>query len=207
LAQQSKRPTPELLNQLIGLEQRGIAPASGPLAALLTADRHIKAFIQGAVDVELNADPRNIDRVVSLLHQADNAVVRARLDSVLQACMDSPYPDIGGVVLTALDSPLALLLIERWSSTLGSKDTVRDGVWCVNCLTHSDLPVEWHAKLLAAAREYAARLGSQDLERWHAEVQQHLDPDQYAAWEFVFTSEQRHRGKLWINRSRGRLGS
>ncbi len=205
LTQASARPTPELLDLLIDLEQRGIAPASDPVTDLLAADKYIQAFIHGAADVELDADPRNFDRVVSLLRQAEDAVVRARLDSVLQACLDSQCRDLGGVVLTTLDSPLSLLLIQRWSSTLGSRDTVRDGVWCVNCLTYPNLPVKQQVQLSAAAREYASGLSEQNRERWYAEVRRCLRPDQYVVWESVFTSEPRQRRKPWLNRSSGRL--
>jgi hypothetical protein len=205
LARKSAKPDPEMLDLLASLDQRGLAPKSGRLARLLAADRHVRAFTEGAVDNRITTDPRYFDAVISLLCESDRAVVEARLDSVLQACLDSKHLDLGGAVLTALNPPLPKLLIERWGRTLGSRDSVGDGVWCVNCITYPNLPVQRRARLSAVVRAYADKLSEQDHERWYVEVRRQLQPDQRAAWKSVFTLEMpRQRGKLWINRGGGR---
>ena len=85
-------------------------------------------------------------------------MVQARLDQVLTACLESAHPQLGAFVLAALKSPLPRLLVERWGRTLGSRDLVSDGLWCVRCLDYEELPDRRQDQLAAVVRDFARTL-------------------------------------------------
>jgi hypothetical protein len=200
----SEKPTPGLLDLLASLDERGKAPPSKQLAKLLAADRSVRAFATRSQEDKVLTDRTYYDATIALLYEADAAVARARLDVVLSACLNSPHPDLGPAVLTEQHSKLPGLLIQRWGETLGSRDLVRDGLWCVNCLTFPDLPNRRQERLATAVRTYALRLAKEDYEGWYQEVRRRLPRDKHAAWKAAFTGEQpRQHPKLWITRDGG----
>jgi hypothetical protein len=201
----SAKPTLALLDLVGRLDERGKAPSSKQLAKLLAADRDVRDFIARARADRRLTDPGYFNDTIMLLHKADPAVFEARLDSVLYECLRSRHPDLAPRVLTVLSTTLFRLLISRWADTLGRRDPVQDGRWCLRCLTFPDLPAKRRAELEAAIGGYASRLSKEDSERWYEEVRRRLPRDQHAAWESVFTYEPpRPRGKLRINRDGGR---
>jgi hypothetical protein len=205
LTTMSAKPTRELLELLASLDKQGKAPSSGALGRLLEADRDVRTFTRRALENKL-VERKYFNETVTLLRKADAAVVRARLDDVLNACLAAQHPDLGPVVLSALKSPLPRLLVERWGNTIGHRDLVDDGLWCVRCLDHEDLPERRQDQLVAAVRDYAERLARPERESWRHEVARRLPSDERAVWESVFAQEEapRSRRNLWINRGGGR---
>jgi len=106
LTTMSAKPTPRLLDLLASLDERGRAPLSKQLAKLLAADRRVRDFAGRAREDRRLDDRRYFNDTIRLLREADPAVVTARLDSVLSACLNSRHPDLGPAVLTELRSPL-----------------------------------------------------------------------------------------------------
>lgn len=201
----SEKPSRALLELLAGLDKRGKAPTSGPLVKVLEADRCVRTFTRRALEDRLLTDTRYFNGTVRLLLEAAPAVIRARLDDVLAACTESRHPYLAPVVLASLKSQLARLLVERWAATLGRRDLVGDGIWCVRCLDDDELPQKVQEQLLAAVREYARGLPAQDFERWYGGVMRELSPQGQAVWASVFTQQTpRARRNLWINRDGGR---
>jgi GTPase-associated protein 1, N-terminal domain type 2/GTPase-associated protein 1, middle domain len=187
LDQMSERPTAELLDLLAGLHKQGKAPRSGKLAALLKADKLVRDFTARALDEKTATDQGYLTGTVAMLRQADPAVVRVRLDDVLAACLAARNPELGPRMLTQLKSPLPRQLVERWAGTLGKRDPVDDGVWCVRCLDYEDLPDGRREQLAAATREYAQALTAERRDAWHAEVARRVGPTKRDLWESVFT--------------------
>ena len=140
LTRMSEKPSRALLELLASLDKRGKAPTSGPLVKVLEADRCVRTFTRRALEDRLLTDTRYFNGAVRLLLDATSAVIQARLDDVLAACTESRHPYLAPVVLASLKSPLARLLVERWSATLGTRNLVGDGIWCVQCLDYDELP-------------------------------------------------------------------
>ncbi|MBV9451905.1 MAG: hypothetical protein JO345_39070 [Streptosporangiaceae bacterium] len=204
LTQMSAKPSRELLELLASLDKRGKAPNSGPLGRLLEDDRYVRTFLHRAFEDKLLTDGKYFRGAITILRQADTAVVQARLDEVLEACLKTRHPELGPEVLASPKSPLPRLLVDRWGSTLGTRDLVGDALWCVRCLDYEYLPAKRHEQLTAALRAYARQLTTQELQRWHAEVARELWPDKRAVWEAIFAEEApRSRKSLWINRGGG----
>lgn len=201
LTSMSAKPTRELLELLASLDKQGKAPSSGALGRLLEADRDVRTFTRRALENKI-AERKYLNETVTLLRKTDAAVVKARLDDVLSACLASQHPDLSAAVLASLKSPLPRLLVQHWGDTLGRRDLVGDGLWCVRCLDHEDLPERRQEQLMAAVRDYADRLAGQDRESWRHEVTRRLQPGERAVWESVFAEEEtpRSRRNLWINR-------
>ena len=205
LTRMSEKPSRALLELLASLDKRGKAPMSGPLVKVLEADRRVRTFTRRSAEDRLLTDTKYFDGAVMLLLEASSAVIRARIDDVLAACVESRHPDLAPVVLASLKSPLARLLVEQWSATLGTRDLVRDGLWCVQVLDYDELPQRVEELLLAAVRNYAGKLPPQDFERWYGNVKRELRPGVRPVWESVFVQEApRARSHLWINRDGGR---
>jgi hypothetical protein len=205
LTQMSEKPTRALLELLASLDNRGKAPTSGPLVKVLEADKYVRAFIHRALEQRLLTDTGYFDGAIAFLLNADSAVVRARADDVLAACLRSRHPDLAPFVLASLRAPLARRLVERWAATLGTRDLVGDGLWCVRCLSRDGLPPKLQEQLLAAVRDYAGKLSQQDFERWYHDVQRELWPDGRAMWDWVVAEEApRAWPRLWTNRGSGR---
>jgi GTPase-associated protein 1, N-terminal domain type 2/GTPase-associated protein 1, middle domain len=204
LTTMSAKPTRELLDLLASLDKQGKAPSSGALGHLLEADRDVRTFTRRALENKLT-ERKHFNDTVTLLRKTDSAVVEARIDDVLSACVQARHPDLGPVVLASLKSPLPRLLVQRWGDTLGRRDLVGDGLWCVRCLDHEDLPERRQDQLAAAVRNYGERLAKRDLESWRDEVARRLRSGERPVWESVFAEEApRSRINLWISRGGGR---
>lgn len=205
LTRMSQRPSRGLLELLANLDRRGKAPKSGRLANLLDADKLVRAFTTWAVDDKVRTELPFFDRTLSVLCQAEQAVVLARLDDVLAACLGARHRELSGAVLTVLRSPVPRQLVERWGQTLGTREPVADAVWCVSCLGYDDLPDRRRDQLTAVLREYAARLSQQDFDTWYGEVARQIGPQKLDLWEGVFPAENRRsRINLWRNKDGGR---
>jgi GTPase-associated protein 1, N-terminal domain type 2/GTPase-associated protein 1, middle domain len=205
LARMSDRPSRALVELLVGLDKRGRAPTSGPLVKVLQADRYVRTFTSRAVENRLVTDGTYFHSTVRLLTDISSMAVRARLDDVLAACLDSPHPDLAPVVLASVRLSLARLLVERWANTLGTRDPVQDGLWCVRCLSHQDLPPELAEQLWAAVRDYARTLPLEDQQTWYEAVKRKLGQELRGVWYAVFTQEMpRARSRLRLHRDGGR---
>jgi hypothetical protein len=204
LTRMSTRPTRGLLNLLASLDKRGKAPTSGPLVKLLRADQSVRAFVSWACDGTLATDGKYFEDAIVALRETDATIVRARLDDVLAACIDSRPPDLGPAVLARVKPDLARQVIDRWSATLGTRDLVLDGRWCVRCLDYEHLPQKVAAYLTAGIRGYADRLSQRDLDTWYADVRRELGPRALATWDAIFgvQAAQQRRG-LWTSRDGG----
>jgi GTPase-associated protein 1, N-terminal domain type 2/GTPase-associated protein 1, middle domain len=209
----SEKPTRELLELLTRLDQRGKAPTSGRLARVLAADTEVRTFIRRAHDRRARTDAGYAQDTVKVLCEADQAVVQARLDEVLSACLEAAHPQLGAVVLTSLKSPLPRLLAERWGRTLGARDPVADGAWCVHCLDYEYLPDKRKYQLTDALRDYAGTISQEEFDAWYDEVARRVGPHKLALWGWVFPRDAppaqdapraqetpRSRMSLWRNR-------
>jgi hypothetical protein len=94
-------------------------------------------------------------------------------------------------VLTSLKSPLPRLLVERWGRTLGTRDRVGDGVWCVTCLAYEDLPDKQSGQLMDELREYARALPKDTFDVWQEEVLRRVGPTRRDRWDRIFPPEAR----------------
>jgi hypothetical protein len=206
LTQMSEKPTRGLLELLTSLDKRGKAPSSGPLAGVLKSDRYVREFIRRASDHRQLADRKYFDDTAKLLRQADAAVVRARLDEVLNACLQTRHPDLGPEVLATPRSRLPEALIERWAGTLGtSRDLVGDAFFYLRCWRYKDLPTRRQELLTSGIRTYAQRLDKAVSDRWRDAVAGRLRPEEREVWESVFVQEApRPRISLWTSRDGGR---
>ncbi|MGH3156770.1 MAG: hypothetical protein ACRDNF_09380, partial [Streptosporangiaceae bacterium] len=189
LTQMSEKPSKALLELLASLDNRGKAPASGPLVKVLKADKYVRTFLHRALEDRLLTDTNYFEGSVAYLLEADSAVVGARADDVLAVCVQSRHPDLAPEVLVGLKAPLARLLVERWAATLGTRNLIGDGIWCVRCLSHAGLPSKLRDQLLAALRDYAAKLSEQDYDRWYRGVQRELWADGRVLWDRALTQE------------------
>jgi hypothetical protein len=189
LTRMSEKPSLALLDLLASLEKRGKAPSSGRLASVVTADRYVRVFIQRASEEEIRTDWAYLEATVALLRQADQAVIQARLDEVLTACLQARHPSLGAVVLHSLKSPLPRLLVERWAATLGTRDLVSDGLWCVTCLDYDELAERRQEQVAAAVRDYAKSLPQDVFDAWYSEVAHQVRPEKRDLWEAVFPAE------------------
>jgi hypothetical protein len=205
LATMSEKPSPTLLDLLARLDKQGKAPASRSLADLLEADKYVQDFIRRANDDRTRLDVGYLDGTLKLLRQSSPPVIHARLDEVLAACLQASNPRLGAFVLAALKSPLPRLLVERWGCTLGSRDLVSDGLWCVSCLDYEDLPDRRHDQLAAVVRDFARTLPKEKFDAWYDEVARRVGPTKRDLWEGVFAQEvSRSRINLWRNKDGGR---
>ena len=205
LATMSDRPSPALLDLLARLDKQGKAPPSRGLAELLESDKCVRSFARRARDDRTNHDRGYLDGTIEVLCRAYPEVVRARLDHVLDACLESAHPQLGAFVLAALKSPLPRLLVERWGRTLGSRDLVGDGLWCVHCLDYEQLPDRRHDQLAAAVRDFARTLPKEQLDAWYDEVARRAGTTKRDLWDGVFAKEAgRARINLWRNKDGGR---
>lgn len=213
LAHMSEKPTLELLDLLGRLDQSGKAPADGRLGSLVKHDRLVRAFCHRALEEQTFSDLAYFEGTAALLRQADPAVIRVRLDEVLSACLRARHPHLGALVLTELKSPLPRLLVERWAQTLGTRDLVGDGLWCVHCLDYDPLPDKWQDKLSDGVRAYARTLPKYEFDAWYGEVAHRAGPMKRDLWESVFSPDAQPpragpragpRVNLWRNRDGGR---
>jgi hypothetical protein len=205
LTRMSEKPSRALLELLASLDKRGKAPASGPLVKVLESDRQVRAFTRRALEDRLLTDTGYFDDAIVRLREADAAVVKARLDDVLEACLESRHPWLATAVLTSLKSSLARALVERWAATLGTRDLARDGLWCVGCLADEHVPQKVAEQLAGAVRDYASKLPQRDFDRWSAAVTRELRPDTRPMWDSLFVQETpRARRNLWIKRDGSR---
>ena len=201
----SEKPSPALLDLLAGLDKRGKAPPSRRLADLLEADKHVRDFVRRAQDERTRVNVDYLDGTLKVLRQASPPVVQARLDEVLAACLEAAHRQLGAFVLGALKSPLPRLLVERWGRTLGSRDLVSDGLWCVSCLDYEDLPDRRQDQLAAIVRDFARTLPKEKFDAWYDEVARKAGPMKRDLWEGVFAQEaSRSRINLWRNKDGGR---
>ena len=124
---------------------------------------------------------------------------------MLAACTESRHPYLASAVLASLRPQLARQLVERWAATLGRRDLIGDGIWCVQCLHDDELPQKVYDQLIAGVRDYAGSIPAPDFKRWYGDVMRKLSPQGQAVWAAVFTQEApRARRSLWINRDGGR---
>jgi hypothetical protein len=206
LAYMSEKPTRESLELLARLDKQGKAPSSGRLASVLASDKQVRTFIRRAHEDKTRTDLVYLEGTVKVLTQADPAVVQARLDEVLEACLQSTHPQLGAFVLASLKSPLPRLLVERWGRTLGSRNPVSDGEWCVCCLDYEALPDRRQDQLAVAVRDYAKTLPLEEFNAWYDEVVRRVGPRKRDLWESVFPQEEpthRPRINLWRTRDGG----
>jgi len=209
----SEKPTRELLNLLARLDKRGKAPSSGKLAGVLAADKDVRTFIRRAHESRTRTSAGYAEESVKMLCQVDPAVIHARLDELLTACLEATHPQLGAVVLAALDSPLPRQLVERWGRTLGTRDLVGDGEWCVNCLAYEYLPDKRKYQLAAVLRDYAATIPQEEFDGWYGAVARRVGPHKLDLWGWLFPREEpgvqeappakeapRSRMSLWRNK-------
>jgi hypothetical protein len=203
LEHMSQKPTRELLDLLGRLDASGKAPPDGRLGRLVKNDQLVRAFLRRALDER--ADWAFVENTAALVGEADPEIVRIRLDDVLDACLRARHPQLGAAVLTKLRPPLAKQLVERWGQTIGARDLVSDGLWCVHCLDYEQLPEKREEQLSAAVRAYAKTLPADQFEAWYGEVAQQAGVVKRDLWESIFPGGGRHpHGGFWRSRDGGR---
>ena len=211
LMREAENPSEHTLDVLAGLDRHGIRLAPGPLADLLEADRDVNAFLEATRTNEFVVDQRYFQGTVARLGRAAPAVVKLRLESVLDACLECRHPYVGGEVLIVLDSGksrtgLAKALIERWKQRLLRRpDDFGTVIWGVSCLDYPELPGRRHDQIAAALRECRDTLSPAAQKKWFQEVQHHLQPAQRESWAEVAGQDAgKPRVNLWRSRDGGR---
>lgn len=197
------KPDPELLDLLTRLNERGRLPQTAEIGSLAWADRQVSLFTSRAVQERITTDEKFFEGTIGVVASAQQSVVQARLDAVLGACLASPRSDLGSAVLSSLPGPLRGQLVSRWCDTLGSRDRVQDGVWCVACVASPDpdpLMKRHVTRIITAVREHAGQLPVKDRDSWFSGVQGRLTPDQRAVWKAIFSQEDKPRTILRANR-------
>jgi GTPase-associated protein 1, N-terminal domain type 2/GTPase-associated protein 1, middle domain len=189
LEQMSARPSAALLDLLASLEKRGKPLRSAVLLGLLEADQFVRGFTRRALEENPSFHGEDLKETVGMLLDADPAVIHARADDVLAALLGSRDPRLAPAVLANLRHELTSELVARWADTLGTRDLVSDGLWCVRCLGSRDLPRKVSSQLKAAAHEYTRRLPRQELEQWYADVKHGLRPEAWPVWDSVITMD------------------
>jgi hypothetical protein len=201
LTTMSEKPTRALLDLLARLAKQGKSPPTRRLADLLEDDKQVQGFVYRAHDERTRVDAGYFEGAAKMLRQASPAVVQARLDEVLNACLQARNQNLGALVLTSLKSPLPRLLVERWGRTLGTRDLVSDGVWCITCLQYEDLPDRRQVQLESVLGEYGRALPKETFDMWQEEVVHRTGPAGRELWDRVFPQETpRSRINLWRTR-------
>lgn len=210
LKREAEDPSEHTLNVLAALDRHGLRPRTGPLADLLEADRDVSAFLEATRTKEFMADQNYFRGMVARLGRAAPAVVKLRLRSVLQACLECGHPDVGGEVLSVLDarkvrpSP-GRLLIDLWEKELGQLDSLLAEIWGIRCLDYRDLPAKRRDQITGVIRDFRAALSPADQKKWFEEVKHHLEPTEREIWAEIAGQEgAKPRINLWINRDGGR---
>ena len=209
LEQATDKPSERLLRILALLDQHGLAPETGPLAGIRAADRDIHDFIEAARSNRIADEPRYFRKTVALLSRADQTnpdVVRSRLGDVLRACLACRHPELGGAVVSSLESPLPRMLIDRWASELGGQDPVRTALWGVDTAAYPELPEKRVLQIASAVSEFATKLDQSNYERWSRQVRRHCRPEQVATFQWLISYEPpkaKPRRNLWIRRDGG----
>jgi len=198
------------LEILASLDRRQIVFRSGSLAALLAADRDVRAFLEATRTNEFVVDQRYFRDTVARLGRVEPAVLKLRLGSVLEACLECRHPYLGAEVLTVLDarklrpSP-GRRLLDLWQQELGRTGTVNAMVWGVRCLGDPDLPARRREQLNEAIRTFRESLSRDHRDRLYREVQQQLQPDEREIWAEVAAQDGgKPRISLWKTRDGGR---
>jgi hypothetical protein len=178
----AKQPTVPALDALVMLDRRGNAPLQQPFTALLAGDRDVRAFIQATTGPRFLNDDPYFQGWLARLAQANPVVTAARLDSLLQACLDLRVPGLGVWLIQELSPPLPRMLINRWGRELGGPQTVRatiEGVWW-----HEDAGVHGSYKDRVAdfIAGFGEKLAPAAREQWFLQVREAIDPEQVAAW-------------------------
>ena len=208
LEKAASKPTRRMLKILAVLDERRLAPESGPLANVLAADRSVDAFIAGATSHHI-IEKKPFRTTMSYLDQAAStnpAVVEGRLTDVLQAAVACRHPDLAGAVVVTLPYPLGRKLIDQWAGELGGRNQVATVLWGIDCAGYPELPPKRYGQIRSAISEYAAKLPESDYERWSRDVLRQCQPRQAQILrEFVQYEppKAKPRRNLWIRRDGG----
>ena len=198
----SGKPTERMLDLLAILDHRGHAPRSERLTGLLAADRNVRAFIEGARSNRIAVEPRFFRKTVTLLTEAEPAVVKVRLRRVLSACLACRHPGLAGRVVSTLESPLPRLLIDEWAAELSGPQSAAAAVWAVHCCEFPELPPRRRERIASALTEYVEKLSATEYERWYRDVQRQLKPEQEDILvELIRYEAPKPRRNLWIRRN------
>lgn len=202
LADMTGKPTERMLDILAILDHRGHAPRSERLTSLLAADRNVRAFTEGARSNRIAVEPQFFRKTVTLLSEAEPAVVKVRLRPVLSACLACRHPGLGGRVVSTLESPLPRLLIDQWAGELSGGRSIAAAVWAVNCCEDPELPAKRWQQIASAVAGHVEKLSPTDSERWYREVQRQLKPHQDDILVALVSYEApKPRRNLWIRRN------
>ena len=209
LEKTADKPTERMLSILVLLDRHRLAPESGPLASVLAANRDVNSFIDAAGADRIAVEPRFFRRTVETLNHADEAnadVVAVRLGDVLRACLACRHRELGGAVVSSLESPLPRLLIDRWANELYDGDTVRATLWGIHTAAYPPLPDRRVRQIAAAVSEFANRLSQADYEGWSGQVKRDCRPEQAEIFDRLVGYEPpkvKPRRNLWIRRDGG----
>jgi hypothetical protein len=146
---------------------------------------------------------------VARLGRAEPAVVELRLRSVLRACLECRHPDVGGEVLSVLDSRKlrpspARLMLDLWKQELRRPDDIGAVIWGVRCLDHPELPARRREQIIGAIRDLRATLSPAEQKKWDQQVRQDLQPAQRERWaEVAGEDAAKPRRSLWKTRDGG----
>jgi hypothetical protein len=210
LNREAEDPSERTLDVLAGLDRHGIKLTPSPLAHLLEADRDVSAFLEATRTNEFVVNQQYFYGTVARLGQAAPPVVRLRLRSVLQACLECRHPAVGSEVLTVLDArklrpSQGRLLIDLWQQELGRPDMIRALSWGIRCLNYRDLPAKRREQLTGAIREFRDTLIRDDYDEVCREMRRGLNAAEYEIWaEVAGQDPAKPRINLWKNRDGGR---
>lgn len=156
LGERFVRPTHSFLDTLHCLDRRGVVLADRRAARLLRSDREIIGFVKAAATVQSERAVEALGPTLKALGEADPAVLRLRLESILHVMLACSQPALGAAVLTALPPQEASALIALWSRELGASRSLRPAAagaaWTQCGLVRRDLLDRIAAELVGAWR-------------------------------------------------------
>jgi hypothetical protein len=196
ISRSAARPTAQTLDALGVLDRRRIVPPGEVFADLLAADRAVLDFIQATTTTRFRDDMDWYRRWLEHLGVVDPAVTKARLGSLVRACLDLTVPGLGAQMLGVLPSSLPRLFIDRWSREVSGAQGVRAAVEGVCWHEDPALPGNLRSRIADALGDYGSKLSPAEREQWFFRVRDELPPGYVKAWTRLagYETATRHRG-------------
>ena len=202
LLRRAGQPDRQVLDLLAILDRRGLVPKGSPLAALRASDQDVQIFIHATRNDRILSDNEYAQSSLRHLSRADPVVFRARLRSIVTACLECPRPDLGSALLRDIPSQRKAVLL-LWTAELAGPNSVSAAVWGFNCIQDPALPSRAQIQIADTLRNFGTRLRPADRDKWHLDVGKRLPPEEAHAWAAVSGRERPKSRHGWLFRAKG----